>query len=473
MNSKRLNTEKFEFGGQFIALNILLFSLGCILNLLSYGSIDPFILSFGFTLFGLVVLRLLSSDYVIDRTVYLRVFSVNWFVAGVSSIYAVYLDDPHQNYSDASTFFELASGQAVGFTLSELRVMTEGSGAVVLWRSIYDILSFIGFPPGVYIGLLVNVVAVSFTAVLGMHMVVLLYGYDYQRIKRFIFLFSCCGLIWLFAGMHLRDSIIFVNVTCLAYYWTKYLKNLNLSNMLQLVVASVLSLMLLVYLREEFMFVPIAMGFAGIVSIILFQRGGVFDQFIMWFVSILGVLILGVMFLYNYDLFVSKLIGGHQSYLSISYDASSSSSLGVSLIVDQPIIIRLLLGSIYLFVFPIPVWIGFFDNSVYALFKSLNAIFFYFFTPLLFVAVVEVFKNRFLRKPHIIFQFFLAFGFILAIAGTSLETRHFGAFLVPLFVFSLAPDFQVQKTAVLYRAFLWVFLGSVSLVHFAWFLLKS
>ena len=104
----------------------------------------------------------------------------------------------------------------------------------------------------------------------------------------------------------------------------------------------------------------------------------------------------------------------------------------MTLIVKQPLPVRLILGSLYLLVFPVPVWSGFEVISAIHAFRSFNAIFFYFVIPLVWVSLVEVVKDRSRRTPEVLFLVFLSCGMMFAIAATSLEPRHFGAFTLPL-----------------------------------------
>ena len=67
---------------------------------------------------------------------------------------------------------------------------------------------------------------------------------------------------------------------------------------------------------------------------------------------------------------------------------------------------------------------------------------------------------------------FVSVGFTLAIAGTSLETRHFGNFLVPVFVLALLPDLRIRIERRHYRQLLILMLGGVAVVHAAWVVLK-
>ena len=63
-------------------------------------------------------------------------------------------------------------------------------------------------------------------------------------------------------------------------------------------------------------------------------------------------------------------------------------------------------------------------------------------------------------------------GFTLAIAGTSLEGRHLGAFLVPLLVLVLLPDLTLKKYRNTYKIFLVTFLFMMTMLHLTWLVMK-
>jgi len=148
-------------------------------------------------------------------------------------------------------------------------------------------------------------------------------------------------------------------------------------------------------------------------------------------------------------------------------------SLGTRLIVNQPLPIRLFLGIIYLFVFPIPFWHGFQAGTAYHLFKSINVLFFYALIPLLLMSIFQIWKQKIRSQLPLIFLFFSGIGYSLAIAATSLETRHFGSFFLPIFILVLLPDLRMPSTRYKYQVLLKVFLSGVIGVHITWYILKA
>jgi hypothetical protein len=453
-------------------IDLALLGLSALLNLSAYLSLAPHLVALVHyaTWMGLLLWPKIGGLY--ERRIFSRVFAVGFLMAGVAAIYATHLEDPVQLGSDASTFFDIASGQARGISLYDLTVFFEGALAIVLWGAVYDFFAALGFPRERYVGVLLNTSAVALAGVLAIKIARQVYGQDPYRFRRLIHLFSACGLVWLFAGIHIRDSMVLLGVTALVYVWSYFLVRPDLSvRLLQLVVASGVAALFLWFLRREFMFVPIAMAIAGVAALLL-GRKTKRNRLTAYILLALGmVAVAGLLSIY-FDRILIAMTMGQEGYLELATNTHGSESLGMSLIANQPLPIRLFFGSIALMLFPIPVWIGFQLKSAYHLFGSFNAIFFYFFIPLLAQAVRQLWKHKEQRTPAFLFILIAPIGFTLAVAATSVETRHFGAFLVPLFVLALLPDLRTRAGAHSYRQLLALMFGSVIFVHALWMLLK-
>lgn len=450
-----------------------MFFVGSVLNIVAYGSIEPFVAAGMLFLFGAVPLWTLALGGAHERKMYGRVFAVGWFMAGVAAIYANYLNDPMQLTRDAGWFFDLASGRASGESLEDLTVITEGAGAVMLWRSVYDALATVGFEKGRYLGVLVNVVAVAFSGVVAVKMARLVYGNAPSRLDRLVMLFSLCGLFWLFAAIHVRDGVVLLAVTTLAYVWTRYLATPGLRNLLLLSAATAIAFGAFGFLRTAFLFVPLAMLFAGLGSLLIFgksrrNRGRLIVILAATCVVTAGVLYWGV----QEELFRVLLDYSERYQEQSATESASRESLGMALIVNQALPVRLVLGSGYIYVFPVPFWSGLQLDTAYHLFKGFNAIFFYAVIPLVALSLLQLARHKAARTPALMFLLFLAVGFTLAIAGTSLESRHFGAFLAPLFVVALLPELTLRENRRAYKKLVLVFLSMMAMVHVAWLLLK-
>ncbi len=452
------------------AFNMTLVALGAWIHVLAESSALPLAAALIYYCVGRVVLLVPSIGGVWERRMYARVFLVGFLIAGISGLFRTFSGD---GIGDAANFFRLASQLADGWSLAKIASITEGAAAVVLWRGAFDFMALLGFPRLQYIGIFVNVLLVALSGVVALKMARLVYGEDVLRFRRLILLFSACGLFWLFSGTLYRDSVVLLGVSTLALAWLYFLKRPDLSFRFSLIVAS--SLVATAYfgfMRQEFVFVPTAMMMAALTALLIGNSTRDYRA-ITYLLIFVGLIVSGWFLVYKGEILQLYLSRGLDGYVEAAIKQHEAGSLGVSLIVSQPMIIRLPLAFIYLFVFPIPFWTGFQFESSYHLYKSFNVIYFYFVIPLLVLASCRLWTDKSFRSPAILFLFFVLIGFTMAIAGTSLETRHHGAFFAPLFLLALAPDFRVRAIRQQYMFLLAFLLSGVFLVHFAWITIKA
>lgn len=452
-------------------IDVALFALGMLLHLVAYLSFVPLLLAFIYFSAAMALLSVPRVGGGYERRIYSRVFAVGFVMAGVAAVYANFWNDPSQLASDADTFFLLASGQTTGIAIEDLRVFFEGALAIVIWGAIYDFFTYVGFPRERFVGILFNVTVVAITAALTLKIARQLYGHDPYRFRRLTLLFAACGLFWMFASIHIRDGVVLLVVTALVYAWLYFLARPDLGiRLLQLVAGSLVAAFFLTFLRREFVFVPLAMAVAGVAALMLGEmKGNRWTGYVLFVAGLAAVA--GLLVSYG-DAIRLALMHGQEGYLELASTTNDASSLGMALIVNQPLPVRLVIGSATIFLFPIPFWLGFQLESVYHLYKSCNVVFFYFLLPLLGLAARELWKNKAQRTPAFLFILFVTIGFTIAIAGTSLESRHFGAFLAPVLVMALRPDLRLRAVRHNYRQLLFLVLGSVVLVHGLWLFLK-
>jgi hypothetical protein len=452
-------------------LIFFLFLFGTILNVVGYSSFTPVVIILVFYLFCcvlLAIIKLINREYFYAFTI---TFFVCWLWAGVSSIYANYFNDPSQNLADAAYFFKLASSKSViDYNIFDINSSVENAAAILIWRIFYDFFELIGFERVAYIGISVNICFIALTSVIGVKMVNIIYNNDKERIKRFINYFWLCPVFWYFASVHVRDAAVVFSITALALIWIIFLIRKTIVNLVKVFLATIFGFLIFGLLRNEFIFVPLAMLLSAIFALII-CKSSKFLKIIAFFSIILSVYYVIVFSTIQTD-FIDNLNNGNKSYNELSIDENGYSSLGNQLIISAPLPIRLILGSIYLFIFPIPFWVGFQLTSVSLLYKSLHVLYMYFIVPVFLFSIFQIIKSKALRIVPIMFLFFLSVGFTIAVAYTSLETRHFSAFLIPILIICIHLDINNDylrfKFSMLFRNF-FVF---IILIHFAWLIIK-
>jgi hypothetical protein len=447
--------------------------LGSVEHAFAYQSIDSMVVGAVAYVFGAVILLLPTVGGEAERNVYRLTFSVCWLMAGIAALYANILDDEVQLYGDAAAFYALASDTARGLSITDIEDLTTGAGAVVIWRELYIFFEALGFEKAPYLGIMANVWLVSMAAVFGIKTCKVVVGNDYQKLARFSLLFSLCGLFWLFAALHLRDALGFFVVSVLLLFWTRYLKQPTLINLVSVLVGSVVGALIFYYIRREFSYIPAIMLMAAIPSILLFGTDirGITKASLV--IACLASITLVAYLYQDYNITVFERISDrYLSYSEFSQDESSSTSLGLKFIVKAPFLLRPLLGLGYLFVFPIPIWSGFTSESAYFLFKSANGLFFYGFIPLLALALLRMSQMSSLRSGASIFLIVFGMSMAFLVAATSLETRHFGPFILPLLIIAVIPDLGLRRERLAYQYFFKCFLLVICFLHIAWAFLK-
>jgi hypothetical protein len=453
-------------------LNPIFFLLGSILNLLAYRTLEPIVLAGILLAVGFAALLPPLWGGADERRIFVRLFCIYWVVAGVAAIYASLFGDYMQLNSDPGGFHELSAYKAKGFRLDDLRVLTEGSLAVAVWASAYDLFAEFGFERERYVGILVNVVVSALTGVFALKAARHIFGQDSYRFQRLTWLLGTCGLLWLFAGVHLRDGMVTLGVTVLAWAWVRFVARPNaVGRLLHVTAVSLLGLLLLPFLRAEFLYVPFALAIAATLAMLVGYQSGQ-ARVVAKALAVVGLAGVVAYLFTAEDSLRDTLLRGNEAYTEGIYEQHGADSLGTALIVGQPLPVRLLLGSLYLYVFPIPAWGGFQLESAYRLFRSCNVLFSYVVMPLVILGGWQLWRETSRRTSGLMFCLVVVVGFTIGIAGTSLETRHLGAFFVPLFLLALVPDTREPDTRQAYQRLLFIVVATMAIVHLFWAALK-
>ncbi|MEI6628904.1 MAG: hypothetical protein WCN27_05855, partial [Alphaproteobacteria bacterium] len=404
-----------------------------------------------FFILGRLLIECLNASF-LERRAYTLTFSVCLFWASISALYLMVFNDDFQRNNDAAHFFEFASAGAE-IPLSQMPFLTDGFGAVYLWRCFYDFFSYLGFQKEPYIGVLVNIVCVSITAVITLKIAKKIFGEDNARLNQLIIMLACCGYFWFFAAIHMRDCYVLLLVTMFFYWWVSYLTKPSFSRLLMLIGLSLIGSYIFLTLRDEFFYIPLGMALAAVSATRLASNKSR-KAYLLYFVSLIAILLLSIWFSDLLSEILKLIKVGGNSYTQLGLSESDEHSIGSQLILKQPPWIKVILGSGYLFLFPIPFWSGFQLETAYSLLKSLNVIFMYFLIPLIALAAIRLRQDRRLRTVPVVFLIFMVAEFTFVTACSSLETRHFGVCIVALLLLGLIPDLRNPSERKKYKIFL-------------------
>lgn len=450
-----------------------LLAAGTIVQMLSYGTIQPFLVGLVFYATGVALLRIgLPGKQ--EEAAFRLAFAVCWVAAGIAAIYANQLGDFYQNFSDASSFFAMSTRSASEVSLEQIRLLTEGSGAVAVWRALYDGFHALGFEKGRFIGVATNVFLVALSGSAGVGVVRAIFGdAESWRIRRFTRLFASCGILWLFAAIHLRDASVLFCVSLATLFWARYCVEPSWSRLITVSIATLLLSAALTYLRQEFVAVPLALAFAAATATSITRSGQYRRSSAIAALFVLAVAVAIVFVTRGTDL-ARDVSLDQQAYTTTAVRGAQSdgSSLGLQLLVNAPLALRLVAGPLSVLLLPIPIWSGFQLSSAYALFKACDAIFMYFVIPLIALGLLQARPTAGRRTAGVWFLLFTVLGTLLAVAATSLESRHFGAFSVALLSLAVLADLRTPRARKQYQTLLIGMLACVVLGHVLWGVLK-
>ena len=462
--------SKIQIHKRLIYLCIIIF-IAFFVNIVAYVSIFPisiYLLIYLPTFFLILLFSKLSTRYLYT---YNLIFFVGVLFSGISAIYVNYLGDDSQLYSDASSFYEISSNINDSSSIQEVQLIHGGALSIIIWRKFYYIFNFLGFPTDRCIGIAININNVALASIIILKSSIQIYGNNSSKIRTLNLLLATCGIFWLFSSIHLRDSFGFFLICILIYEWVIFLNNkINFYKIIKLSFVNIILAILLFFIRQDFLMVPLIIAISSFISfnfnidykIKKSTRFFLFMSFL--FLSFFAIS-------YFNESIIHILVDKTEGYSDLASIQQDSNSLGMLYIVNQPILIRLIFGSIYLFLFPIPFWSGFQLESAYSLFKSFNAIYFYFLTPLFLYSITLLLQIE-NRRRVIVFLFITSLSFIFTIALTSLETRHFGAFLSPIILLCLLPDLTTKLHRKRNLLFLISYLFIIFVIHSAWYIIK-
>lgn len=453
-------------------LTPLLFAAGSILCSFAFGDLRPLLVALLFFIPAWIVVAALTMGTPVIRKGFTWLLSFYWFCAGLAAVWDAADSSSFISFVDGANFYRFLRFERIDIGLEALSRRTEGSFAVLIWNWAYRLCDNLGLGHEPYIGICINIIAMAGAGALASKILYYISGNNPKKYLYMYLLFSLNGLFILFAVTHLRDSLVCFFVTLFSLFWIKYLVSRSSANLFLLIPTSILCGFVMRYLRAEFQFLPIGLFAAAVVSL-MFSRDGTATQRtwlrILGIVSALGLIVLLGVFKEQIE---EALWNGNQGYHAEAVGQSSGDSLGLALVSNQPLPIRLIVGPMYVLLMPVPFWAGFAKATVYQIGKSLAVLFCYWLVPRLVFQAVYLVKEKHARSAPVLFLVCVFLEFLLAVSATSLENRHIAAFMPLIFVAILAgPATPRNYHHMLTRIQLWFFAGVVT-VHFVWVVIK-
>ena len=465
-----------------------IFVIGIAILALSYQSPGPILVAVSL---GGVVALLFRMAPRLDPLVaqaFLLSFALGTFWSGIAAIYANQFDDPGQIFSDAAYFHEIVKAFVRGDIELANMPSSEQIGPVALWSLTYKLFGLLGLGPSRYIGIAVNTLCVALAASCGAGAMSAIFA-DPRRTKTFIYLFACFPMAWLFSAVFLRDAFILLILVGYMSMAIFVVSRSKLPWTIALIVVTGMFAYLSGVFRHELPVTFVAMLLAAGAAMIWRSFGSEVAGRLRWAGGALlltaavfmPTVLSNVIYFQQTSSETYAELAHQEVQAALATSAPSSAplvaqehiSLGLSLVVQQPIYIRALVGPPYLWLFPIPAWAGLGSGQVYHLFKSLNALYMALLIPAFLTAAFIVRRRRTDPSGTLLFCFFCTVGFTLMIAISSLETRHLASFLPFAFFLVASMDWSAQGNRLLLRRFAIVSWIGLVAVYLAWLILKA
>lgn len=438
------------------------------------GTIDALIVAFLLLSVGLSALIFLFQNMRPERRAFVLTYSVCVLAGGIAQCYSLAVFNNPQSTDDAlHTFFPLISAQPPFMTMENMPSHNSPL-AVVAWQQVYKLAWGLGLEFGPYTGVMFNAFVMGLVGSFTVRIAREFFGNDTHRLQFVGTLFAFNGLFILFRAVLIRDCFTIALNTLVLWGIVRWLIRQTWWNLLIAVFLMGISTYAMTYLRIQ--------------SVLLFGLYG-FLAFLFWFFSkrldairliailfAVGLAAIALPYLFTYFHITQETqTRGMEQYAEQSLNASVDDSLRMRLIVNQPLPIRLVMGSGVLMIYPIPLWAYFNTNfKDYLWIKGYNGIYQLFVIPLGIVGFSIVFRQLKKDRRQIALLFLAVYLLInmVAVVATSLEQRHYAQFMPAFIILAALPNTQnVMVKQRLRTIVVWWWLV-VILVHITWVVLK-
>jgi len=439
------------------------------------GTIYAFFVAVLFLITGFAVVSIVFPGRVPELRAFLLTYALCVFVGGLAQCYSLAVFNNPQSTIDSFTFLRMISPQPPFRTMANMPHINSPL-AVLIWQQVYKLTWWLGFDFGPYTGVMFNALVMGVTGSITVLTARELFGDDFWRLRRVGTLFALCGLFLLFGAVLLRDCFTSLLNALTLWGIIRWLCRPNVRNLFVAIVVTCISAYAMAYLRFESIVLFGLFWFLAILFRIISGRLNLTNLFVIYFFII--ALIIGASYTMSYVHTIKKVQSlSTQGYLGNSALPSKRvDSLGMRLIIQQPMPIRLLLGSGSLMVFPIPLW-GYFRSGAldYDLIKGYHGVYQMLILPLVFsgflIVFMEFFKGRKQSIPFLFLSAYLLMN-LEAVVATSLEQRHLAQFMSAFIILASVPDTKENKSRTLVGTIAITWFIIVILVHLLWVMAK-
>lgn len=426
-----------------------------------------------FLVFGCLAIGVAFPGRRPEMRAFMLTYAIYVLVGGLAQCYSLFVFHDPQNFSDAVYFLGRISPKPPFMSLADTSAHT--SLAIATWQQVYEVSWWLGLKFGPYTGVLFNALVMGLAGSLTVGTARALFGDDSWRLRRVGTLFAFCGLFMLFGAVLLRDSFV-VFFSALSLWGTvRWLVRPSGRTLALAAIVTSVSGCAILFLRDE------EVGLFGLYA---------FLAVLAWYCSrklnparvVVVVLVLCALpiagsYLAVYTQgFQDTRTSGQEYYTRLGATDAKQDSLGMRLVVNQPLPIRMIVGTGALLVAPIPLWVNFkVGASEYHWIKGYQGIYQVLVLPLgvagMFV-IVRLLRKKGRKALPLLFLAVYLLANLAAVVASSGEQRHLGQFMAALLILAALPDTRERSERRRLRMIATVWFSVVILVHAAWAVMK-
>jgi len=458
-------------------LGMIALTTGCLLLSIVNAQFGPVVLALAFLLAGVVILKLpgLGGLYVLRA--FVLSFCICVLIAGLCQVYAYVIFGELQTTPDTRVLYPLAAEGLGPQTMGEL--MKAGITyplAAKAWQALYSVCRVVRLGSGPWIGVIMNCFIVGMSASITVRAGRYVFGPDDRRLRRIGTMFALCGSFWLFGALFLRDCFaLIINVIAL-WAFVRMLSLPSAKNLLILIGAVLLAALAMYYIRQKTIPLFILLAFLGAVSWSRRRRAGIMGL-VLPMLAVLAVILLYPLISSFAGTTVKTVLYEAGKYGAGEVATLETKSLGARYVLAQPLPIRVVVGSLSMLIYPVPIWVNFnLHMREYHWLKGFNGLFIMWIMPAAFVGLASAFKWAFQGgrnvPPFCFLTLYMIFG-LASVAATSLETRHAALVFPVILLLAAIPDRTEPGTRSRIRNTAVVWFGLIGAGHIVWAVQKA
>jgi len=464
---------------QTAPLSVLMVGAGSGLQAYFNDTLHAVLLAITFLFLGAAIVGALFRRAALEERAFLLSYSVCILGGGLAQWYATAMTGQPHSFIDAIMFYDAIFPDPPYYSWDELQNLWAdgievGRGAplaIAIWQAVYHLRLLLGLDYGIYVGVMFNALCMGITAAITVRTARELFGDEAWRLRLVGTLFALCGLFILFGSVLIRDCFTTLVNAIVLFGIVRWLRTPTSRNLTLALVLTAVCVLAMMYLRSRT--VVMFGAFWVLAGMCWFSLHRIDLKRMLAIMLALVVLAAGSAYFADYIGKALELQAHHMDqYEGLLEDSLRDDSLAMRLVVQQPLPVRLVLGTGSMMVFPIPFWDYWTRlRTEYHVIKGYQALFQLLIMPSVIagfvLTIMKLKDDRRLALPFLFLGVYLAMN-IMAVVATSLEQRHVAQFMPALIILAVIPNARIPfDRKILHQAGI-VWFGLVFSVHVAW-----